>query len=184
MIVCGFTEYDGSLCNRGAGGVKRTAGIPKSSVTAVTFTTGQVTAITIAASSHFEQVVWADNNTATFTESEPTRESDLKTQELVANLYGVTQATKSWAEQAEACCEGLVLVHEMNDGKLRIQGIEYRGATAPSWGFTPGKALIFTGTNHGTLQGKAITTIKGESMSIYPAPFVAASLTFDAILAL
>ena len=103
---------------------------------------------------------------------------------MIANLYGITQATKAWAEQAEACCEGLVLVHEMNDGTVRIQGIEYYGTTAPIWGYTPGKALIFTGTNNGTLQTKAITTVKAESLSIYPAPFVASSLTFDAILAL
>lgn len=183
MIACGFTEYT-TTCNRGAGGVKRTAGIPRSKVSSITFTSGEVSAIALVASFHFAQVLWADNNTATFTESEPTRDSDIKTQEMIANLYGVTQATKAWAEQAEACCEGLVLVHEMNDGTVRIQGIEYYGTSAPTWGYTPGKALVFTGTNNGTLQTKPITTIRAESLSIYPAPFVASSLTFDAILAL
>ena len=183
MIACAFTEYT-TTCTRGAGGVKRTAGISRSKIASITFTTGDVTAISLVVSSHFAQVLWADNNTATFTESEPTRDSDIKTQEMIANLYGVTQATKTWAEQVEACCEGLVLVHEMNDGTLRIQGIEYYGTTAPTWGYTPGKALVFTGTNNGTLQTKPITTIRAESLSIYPATFVASSLTFDAILLL
>ena len=141
MIACAFTEYT-TTCTRGAGGVKRTAGISRSKIASITFTTGEVTAISFVASSHFAQVLWADNNTATFTESEPTRDSDIKTQEMIANLYGVTQATKAWAEQVEACCEGLVLVHEMNDGTIRIQGIEYYGTTAPIWGYTPGKALV------------------------------------------
>jgi hypothetical protein len=41
MIACAFTEYT-TICTRGAGGVKRTAGIPRSKVASITFTTGEV----------------------------------------------------------------------------------------------------------------------------------------------
>lgn len=88
MIACAFTEYT-TICKRGAGGVKRTAGISRSKIASITFTTGEVTAISIVASSHFAQVLWADNNTATFTESEPTRDSDIKTQEMIAKFCTV-----------------------------------------------------------------------------------------------
>ncbi len=183
MRECGFGEIDGSACKKGIGGVLRTAGAKSSVITDVTFDAdGQVTAFSVSGADGFKSVRWADNSTATFTESEQTRDNDTHMGEFIGNLYGVQNEFTQWADDVSSCCEGVVLVHEMANGSLRVQGIEYLGTTAPTWRFSVKKTLVFTGTNHGTTDTKAVTTIKAESVTEYHAPFVANSLSFDDIV--
>lgn len=185
MRVCEYGELDGSNCKKGVGGVLRTGGIKSSGITDITFNAeGKVTSITLAGSESIKSVSWADNSTATFTESEQTRDNDSHLGEFIGNLYGVTNAFTQWADNVSACCEGIVLFHEMADGSIRVQGIEYLGATAPIWRYSIKKTLLFTGTNHGTTDTKPMMTIKAESVTEYHAPFVDSALTYDDLLAL
>lgn len=185
MRTCAWGELTGAECTKSIGGVIRTAGIKRSDVTDVTFdANGQVTALTLTAAGAFKSVTWADNNVATFVESPNTRESDLKVGTFTANLYGINNAYIKWADDVSACCEGVILIHEMGDGSLRVQGIEYMGSTGTTWRYSVGKTLVFTGTDHGTIETKPMTTVTAESRTMYHAPYVAPALTYAAILAL
>lgn len=185
MRPCEIKGADGSVCTNSPGGVISSLVAKLSDIASITFTADKITAIAMATGKSFEEWVYADNNVATYVETPPTRDNALSTQTLTGQFYSVNSSLVEVADGANQCCEGIVAVHQMGDGTLRVQGIErYLATGAKVWRPSVNKMRAFFGTDHQTVQGKPVTTVTGDSAAWYLAPYVADTLTYAAIKAL
>lgn len=184
MRECLVVPIDGSQCDNDLGGIVRIATILRSNILTVTIAGDLITGMTLVALSHFEEWILNDNNTAQYTESEPTRENGLVIQMVKGQFASVSIAGVALGDGINQCCEGIVSAIEYANGRVRWIGIEYISATDPKWRQSVRKARAFVGTDSGTLESKGFVSLTIDAGAQYLSTFSGPAFGIDAILAL
>lgn len=120
-------NQDLESCASSDGGIRQSYVTDFANITAVTFTAGLVTAITMSAPGLWEKFVYDDDDTAFFnSEGERTGKKHVFNQSAFMKFEGITAAKVAAVNALRECCN-LVWIHYTNSGVAIVQGFEDDG---------------------------------------------------------
>jgi len=185
-MACALVALDStSGCPDNEGGLQHSYVCKLSDITAITVTSGVISAITMSTTGLIKKLVYDKNETSYFNQvGERTNDTGaLKySAEALMSFGGMSSTYKSFADDMGDCCK-LVFFHVLQNGSIVVQGIEIdTGATGNFTGTKVRDTKITPTQNSGTSAEEAALQIIVRGRSKKMAPFT--SLTQAAIEAL
>lgn len=185
-MACALVALDStSGCPDNEGGLQHSYVCKLSDITAVTVTSGVISAVTMSTTGLFKKLVYDKNETSYFNQvGERTNETGaLKyAAEALLTFGGMSSTYKSFADDMGDCCK-LVFFHVLTNGAIVIQGIEIdTGASGNFTGTKVRDTKVVPSQQGGTAAEEARLEILVRGRSKKLAPFT--SLTQAAIEAL
>lgn len=185
-MACALVALDStSGCPDNEGGLQHSYACKLSDITAITVTSGVISAITMSTTGLIKKLVYDKNETSYFNQvGERTNDTGaLKySAEALMSFGGMSSTYKSFADDMGDCCK-LVFFHVLQNGSIVVQGIEIdTGATGNLTGTKVRDTKITPTQNSGTSAEEAALQIIVRGRSKKMAPFT--SLTQAAIEAL
>lgn len=139
-MACGFTALNSTTaCEANEGGITHSYVCKLADITAITLTTGVISAITMASTGLWKKLEYDKDETSYFNETgERVNETGPQriTQESFMKFGGLSNTYKTWSDDATDCCKN-VFIHVHANGVRRVQGIEIDASA--SGGFTGSK---------------------------------------------
>mgnify|MGYP003433616961 FL=1 len=126
-MACAVTDLDStSGCDQNEGGLTHSYVAKLADISAITLTSGVITAMTMASTGLWKRLDYDKDETSYFNETgarvNETGPQRL-TQESFMKFGGLTSTYKTWSDDATDCCK-LVFIHVHVNGARRVQGIE------------------------------------------------------------
>ena len=183
-MACGLSAQ-GSVgdCPNSKGGIREGFVCKLSDITSVTVTSGVITGFTMASTGLWKRLIPVKDGTAVYAETSSRGGTNRAPVEQSAfyKFLGTAAADTAAANRALECCN-VVVVHYLNNGEARVQGIEEILATGAPDGTNLQQTRIFPLITSGTTAEDARIewNIQGQSYS-FSSP---TSLTATAIAAL
>lgn len=174
-MACALAALNSTTgCPDNEGGLQHSYACKLADISAVTVTSGVITALTMASSGLFKKLVYDKNETSRFDQvGERTNEVGALryNAEAFLSFGGMTESYKAWADDAADCCQ-LVFIHVLTNGKRVIQGIEIDASA--TGGFTGTKVRdtkIVPSQYSGTAADEARLEVLIRGRSKKQAPF-------------
>lgn len=174
-MACALVALNSTTaCPDNTGGLDYSYVCKLSDITAITVTSGIITALTMSTTGLFKKLQYDKNDTSRFDQvGERTNETGALRYNAEAFLQfgGMSSSYKSWADNAGDCC-ALVFIHVLTNGNLVIQGIEIDSAA--TGGFTGTKirdTKIVPSQMGGTAAEEARLEVLVRGRSKHQAPF-------------
>ena len=139
-MACALVALDSTTgCDTNEGGLTHSYVCKLENITAITLTTGVISAITMASTGLWKKLKYDLDETSYFNET-GSRNNDTGpvrlAQEAFMKFAGNDQAYKTFSDDASECCK-LVFIHVHVNGSRRVQGIEIDSSA--TGGFTGSK---------------------------------------------
>lgn len=126
-MACALDDLDSTTgCNQNEGGLTHSYVAKLSDISAITVTSGIISAMTMASTGLWKKLQYDLDETSYFNET-GARNNDTgpvrMTQESFMKFGGLVNAYKEFSDDASECCK-LVFIHVHVNGARRVQGLE------------------------------------------------------------